>query len=148
MSQPSPVSPLWRNWVLACSGAMVASGALMVFAPDANAVLFNYISFYQPQFPASFSTHSIDYIKFISTVLGAVMMGWGIMTAQIGFGPFARGEPQGWNSLAIPITSWFIIDSLFSFIRGYPGNVGFNLVFFVPVTVPLIATYRHFFPNK
>lgn len=144
----TPIRKLWRHLMLACAGGMVAAGGLMVLAPDANALLFNYVSFYQPNFPVSFSAHAIDYIKFLSTVMGAVMIGWGAMVAEITLGSFGRGEAEGWLAITVPVVTWFVIDSAFSLIRGYPGNVGFNLAFFIPVVVPLIATYNHVFPTK
>ena len=53
----------------------------------------------------------------------AVMAGWMICIIMLAKGPFLEGRRHAWNTIAIPLASWFLIDTVFSIAHGVWSNV-------------------------
>ena len=43
-----------------------------------------------------------------------MMAGWMVGIILLARGPFLEGWPHAWNIIAIPLASWFLIDTAFS----------------------------------
>jgi hypothetical protein len=59
-------------------------------------------------------------------------------------GPFREGRPHAWNTIAIPLASWFLIDTAFSIAHGVWGNVLLNTATGLMFGIPLLFSRRHF----
>jgi hypothetical protein len=68
----------------------------------------------------------LGYIWFANGIIGAVMAGWMISIILLARGPFLEGRRHAWNTIAIPLASWFFIDTGFSIAHGVWGNVPLN----------------------
>lgn len=134
----------WWRWLMAVTIGTVLFGLSMIFLPDLVQDGFNLLLFSEVDAGGRFDAFTADYIQFVYGVLGAVMVGWGILIGLIVVGPFRRGEREAWNQLAISLSVWFVVDSAYSLYSGYPGNAALNTVFFILFAVPLAATYRQF----
>ena len=81
---------------------------------------------------------------FIYGVLGAAMVGWGILFAFIAYNPFRKKEKWAWNCLMIGFVVWFIFGEYVSIRAGVYANVVGDIVFFGLVMVPLFFTKKYF----
>jgi len=86
------------------------------------------------------------YIGFVYSVLGCVLFGWGLsMHLCVTDEAFTiRREKKAWERVAIPLYSWFILDSGISIMRGYWQNTVLNLGFMIPLGIPLFLLRRYF----
>ena len=128
---------------------MVAIGVLvfgisMVLLPGPTQKLFNLLMFGSIEGNPTFGEAAVAYISFISAVLGAVMVGWGVVLLYILIGPFRRGEAEGWRMVTVSVVAWFIPDTGYSLWSGFWQNAVLNAVFAIAFAVPLVATYKEF----
>lgn len=144
MKSSTQISLFWWRWLVLILIGVGLFGLSMVLLPDVIAAFFNWMIFSGARSGVQFSPEVAHYIKFVYGVLGAVMLGWAITLLYVVFGEFRRGEPRGWNAVAVSVVTWFVVDSIFSWSMGFIENVIFNILFFVLLAIPLAATYRQF----
>jgi hypothetical protein len=116
----------------------------MVIFPGPTQRVFNYVYLSSPAGRPLFSENAVAYITFISAVLGAVMFAWSITFLYVLYGPFRRGEKEGWRTLAVSLTAWFIPDTSFSLWSGFWQNAILNILLLSLFAVPLVATHSMF----
>lgn len=86
----------------------------MLFSPRLGEAIFNLVYFHQLSMPVEVPSLAQGYIWFANGIIGAVMAGWMICIILLARGPFLEGRPHAWNTIAIPLASWFLIDTAFS----------------------------------
>ena len=64
-----------------------------------------------------------------------------------GQGSVVVGRLHAWNTIAIPLASWFLIDTAFSIAHGVWGNVVLNAATGMMFGIPLLFSRRHFSPK-
>lgn len=141
----SQVSVFWWRWLLLVTIGVFLFGLGFIFLPDVMQGLFNWMFYGVPE--ARFDAEATHYIKFTYGVLGAVMAGWMAALLSILLRSFRRGEREAWDTIALSMVVWFIIDTPFSLSMGFPQNAIFNVLFLVLFAVPLGATYQQFHPK-
>lgn len=139
-------SPLrfWSSWLQAAAGVVMALSAVLLLAPSLGLAIFSAVYFSQPEFPISVPAPAAAYIRFMHGVLGAVMLGWMTAVLALARRPFVAGKRCAWNTIAVSVGMWFLIDTSHSIWHSVWGNVGLNLVTTVLFAVPLIAARKHF----
>ncbi len=85
-----------------------------------------------------------NFQAWIYGVLGATVLGWGLLLAFIAYYPFKAKEKWAWNSLAAAIGFWFVVDTPISAMYGVGFNVLFNTLILIVVAVPLALTRSQF----
>ena len=135
----------WQRWLLILAIAFVVLGAMMTLPFGANLFdgLINPVFWKNGAMPDNVNTFK----TFIYGVLGAAMVGWGMLFAFIVHYPFRQKEKWAWNCLLTGFTVWLPFG-LYVSIRGsvYANVVG-DIVFFVLVLVPLFFTRKEFHPT-
>ena len=135
----------WQRWFKALSIIIVIFGVFMA--------LFNQsaiFSFFNQQIDPVFwgsAFHPVEYTKFqgwIYGVLGATMAGWGLMLLFVVQYPFRLREKWAWQSIAISLGFWYVLDTGISLYFGVIFNTVFNTLLLLAVIPPLIATKKHF----
>jgi len=106
--------------------------------------IFNLVYFHQLSMPVEVPSLAQGYIWFANGIIGAVMTGWMICIILLARGPFLERRPHAWNTIAIPLASWFLIDTAFSIAHGVWGNVLLNTATGLMFGIPLIFSRRHF----
>jgi hypothetical protein len=130
----------WRKWLIVVTGVMIIFGFDLVVLTKPLIGIFNTLYFPNIDATQALSSDANQIITFLYGVLGAVMVGWGCTILMMVLGWFREGERGAWNSIAVSLLIWFVIDSSFSIYAGAPANAVFNLVFLVLFAVPLVAT--------
>jgi len=120
------------------------SGISMVLAPDIFQQFFSLVVYASAEKIATFGESAVAYITLVHGILGAVMFGWSVALMYVIFGSFRRGYWDGWLTLTVSISAWFLPDTVFSIWSGFWQNAILNLVFTVLFAIPLIATFRDF----
>jgi hypothetical protein len=133
---------IWWLWLVVVSGGVVAAGLVMVLAPGLTRRLFSLLVFASPETIDSFGALPARYIALAHGVLGAVMVGWGVLLLRLLFGPFRRGAREAWITIAVSLTVWFVLDTVLSLAVGFWQNAILNVVIAVLFAVPLGAAYR------
>ena len=72
---------------------------------------------------------------------------WMICIIMLARGPFLEGRLHAWNTIALPLSSWFLIDKAFSIAHGVWGNVLLNTATGMMFGIPLLFSRRHFSPK-
>ncbi len=132
----------WWRWLVIATCIVLLFGLSMVVLPGSTQTLFNFVYLSSPHGAPIFSESAINYIKFISAVLGSVMFGWSIALLYILFGSFRRRQMEGWKTIAASLVAWCIPDTALSLWYGFSQNAVLNLIMLGLFVIPLIATYR------
>jgi len=134
----------WWRWLLVAALATGFFGLSMALLPDTVQLFFNLLIFGTTWQPPEFGAPAGGYIGFVYGVLGAVLAGWALMIVLALFGPFRRGDKEGWLLIALPLALWFVVDTTWSLATGYWQNAALNCVFALAYVVPLAATWKRF----
>ena len=137
----------WRKWLLAVSIYHVVFGLLLAFFNQSlfMDVLLN--QYFDPIFwpDNHISTGTMQYKGWVSSVLGSVIASWALLIAFIAYYPFKLREKWAWQSIAVAVIFWFVVDTACSLYYRVPVNAVFNLFTFVLFAVPLFFTKKYFF---
>lgn len=136
----SPPAPFWLRWLVVASALVVGFGASMVLAPGPTRQLFGLLLFGAPDAVDARAGSAVGYVTLVHAVLGATMVGWGVLLLLVVLGPFRRGSPEGWRMLTTSLAAWFVPDTVFSVASGFWPNALLNTGFIVLFAVPLLAT--------
>lgn len=82
--------------------------------------------------------------RWIYSVLGATMIGWGGMLYGITKNGIAQKEKWARDTILWSICVWCIVDSTASITLGASINVLFNMIFLILVTLPLLMTINEY----
>jgi len=134
------VPMLWIRYLQVVSAATLAFGLVMVFAPGLTEWLFGQLLYERGSFPASFSDDATDYVAQTHSVIGAVVAGWSLLVLWVVTLMLSRAVPGAWSGLVLSLTVWFVLDSVASFVRGFPANVVLNVVLYAAFLPGLIGT--------
>ena len=136
----------WQRWLLILAIAFVVLGIVMTLPFGANLFdeLIDPVFWKNGAMPDNVNTFK----KFIYGVLGAAMVGWGILFAFIVHYPFQQKQKWAWNGLATGFAIWFIFGQYVSIRAGVYANVVGDLVFFVLVIAPLFFTRKAFVQSR
>ena len=121
----------WRLLIQATFVAFILLGAVLLLTPALGEKVF-YLVYYQSiDPPAEFSVEARRYIRFTNAVLGAVMIGWMVLSLQI-------VAFRGGKSTLSTRSWWFVLDTGFSALNGIWGNVALNVVAACGILLPLL----------
>ncbi len=126
----------------AAAGVVMALSAVLLLAPSLGIAIFSTVYFLQPEFPVAAPAPVAAYIRFMHGVLGAVMLSWMAVVVALARGPFVEGHNFAWNTIAVSLSAWFLIDTSHSLWHGVWGNVALNLVTVTMFAVPLIGSRK------
>ena len=138
----------WQRWLLVVSFIIVFLGLLMAFSTftlffELNNTQYNPIFFGNK----SITTEIARFQIWNFSVLGAVLIGWGVFFVFIVRYPFYQKEKWAWNCVLIGTLLWFVIDTSYSvYYLVYP-NIALNAVLFIAIVLPLIFTKMDFVEN-
>jgi hypothetical protein len=135
----------WYHWLLTISWLIIGFGLYIVVVALTQASLFeNFNKPVMKAFNLSPETVPIAVFKWLFSVLGATMAGWGVMILFLIRRAFRNKEKWAWCALAASIFVWFIPDTTMSVFYGVYFNVFVNSVLFLVVIVPLLFTWKEF----
>ena len=140
-------SRFWVLWLFATLVGVMIFGLALVLAPAMTRHGFSWLIYADAARLNGFGADALAYIALMHAVLGCTMVGWGVALLGVVGSLFARGSPAGWGILVGSIAAWFIPDTVFSLWSGYWPNAALNLMFVLFLVVPLVATYRDFYPS-
>lgn len=137
----------WQKWLVIVSIYHVLFGVLLAFfsqLPLLDALLNQY---FDPVFwpDNQISAGTLQYKAWVSAVLGAVISSWGLLIAFISWYPFRLREKWAWNTIAVAIIFWFVIDTGCSLYYDVTANAVFNLFTLILFALPLLFTWKYFY---
>jgi hypothetical protein len=116
------------RWLMLCSAAVVALGALLVLAPTAAAQLFGWLLLGDAQGLLAMQPAAVRYILFAHAVLGSVLMGWGAAIWLLA-SSLAGKQHNPWWIMVISICVWAVPDTAYSLLSGFWQNALLNAGF-------------------
>ncbi len=132
----------WQKWLLISGIFVSVFGISMVLSINSGS--FN--SLIDPVFWGN-ETPNIQLRSFqqwVYGVLGATMVGWGILIAFIAAVPFKKKEKWSRNSILIGILSWYILDTSISLKANVEFNAIGNTVLAIIILMPVFFTVTEF----
>jgi hypothetical protein len=139
--QDSQLAKKWRLLVQATIMTMIVLGAVMLLTPALGEKIF-YLVYYQAfEPPADFSKEARSYIRFTNAVLGAVLIGWMVLSYQL---VVARSAVtfSAQSAIMLSVGCWFLVDTAFSALHGVWGNVALNVLVAIGILLPLHLSSR------
>mgnify|MGYP000007451080 FL=1 len=140
----TPALLLWSRLIQGAAAVVIVLSLTLLLSPHLGEAIFNLVYFHQLSIPVEVPSLAHGYIWFANGIIGAVMAGWMICIILLARGPFLEGQLHAWNTIAIPLASWFLIDTAFSIAHGVWGNVLLNTVTGLMFGIPLLFSRRHF----
>lgn len=134
----------WKRWLMAVTSGVIVYGLSLILLPDMARNVFNGLFFSSPETAHLFTEETNVYTVFAHSILGAVLVGWMLTFMCLLTWSFRPDNRPAWNTLAVSVIGWFVIDTGYSLYAGVIAHVLFNCAFLVLFAVPLAATYRHF----
>jgi len=138
----------WQKWIVFYCIICIVLGLVMTFG--STGIIFKIYNISvseafwgQPYLHAAVSA----YHPWIFAVLGSTITGWSVCFLFLALYPFKRRERWAYYCFLTSLLSWVSLDSAFSLYFGINIEVLFNLVSLSGFAIPLIATYRNFFPK-
>lgn len=131
----------WRTWLIAWCWVTLAIGAMfaiIVVPPlSAPAQLFLDVVFWPIDGqPAATARETV----FAVAVIGAVMIGWGVLMLGLVHDSALSREPRVWGLMTTALLVWFVVDSLVSWLAGATLNVLGNIAFVASWLLPIMAS--------
>jgi hypothetical protein len=140
----------WVGWLLAVTAAVTLFGLIMVALPGVAERFFAWMIFGTDVYPfgpgavAPLTTDPVAdpaaYARFVTAVLGAVMVGWGLLMAFVVAIPLQRGERWAWWGLLVALGTWFVVDTAVSLILGFGENALLNTAVLIACAPGLVGT--------
>jgi len=143
----APALLLWSRLIQGAAAVVIVLSLILMLAPRLGEAVFNLVYYHQVSSPVEVPSQALGYIYFANGIIGAVMAGWMICIILLARGPFVEGCLHAWNTMAIPLASWFLIDTTFSIAHGVWGNVLLNTATGLMFGIPLLFSRRHFSPK-
>lgn len=81
-------------------------------------------------------------------IVGALTAGLGIQLEFLAMFPFKKREKWAWFAAATSVGVWYLIDTGLAYAAGAAALVTVNTIFAGLVALPLIFTFRDFFPSR
>ena len=115
-----------------------------------NAVIWGLAPFDQFNAPAHFYLDLLDWplgdapaelgrnAKWLSAIGAGLLMALAILLLGVICPALEAGEKRTIRVTVMALIAWFVIDSAGSIAAGVPANVFFNLVYLIPMLVPLL----------
>ena len=140
----APALLFWSRLIQGAAAVVIVLSLTLLLAPPLGGAIFNLVYYHQLSIPFEVPSMALSYIWFANGIIGAVMAGWMICIIILARGPFVEGRLHAWNTIAIPLASWFLIDTVFSIVHGVWGNVLLNTATGLMFGIPLLFSLRHF----
>ena len=83
------------------------------------------------------TTYDSPDTRFISAILGGVLLGWGIMILCLSNWVYDIAPEAVRKTVIASLLCWFLLDSLGSITSGNPSNVFFNILILLLAAGPL-----------
>lgn len=139
--QDIQIGKRWRLLVQATMVTMIVLGAVMLLTPALGEKIF-YLVYYQAiEPPADFSHEARRYIRFTNAVLGAVLIGWMVLSYQLVVAR-STGTFSARSAIMLSVGCWFLVDTAFSALHGVWGNVALNVLVAIGILLPLHLSSR------
>jgi len=146
-AKAAPALLVWSRLIQGAAAVVIVLSLTLLLAPRLGEAIFNLVYYHQFSIPVEVPSLAVGYIWFANGIIGAVMAGWMICIIMLARGPFVEGRLHAWNTIAIPLASWFLIDTVFSIAHGVWGNVLLNTATGLMFGIPLLFSRRHFSPK-
>ncbi|MCK5689062.1 hypothetical protein KAI87_07325 [Myxococcota bacterium] len=140
--------PFWQKWMVVYSSISIVLGLVMTFG--STSILFDAYNLSVSQaFWDQANLHEAvsAYHPWIFSVLGSTITGWSVTLLFIALYPFKRRERWAYFVYIASLLMWAPLDSAFSIYFGVYTEALFNIGAVTGYAIPLIATYRDFFPK-
>lgn len=132
----------WYRWLLCVSMLIILFGVLLVFDLGMSIIDSLFDPLFWPSEELSQGTERFQ--RWIYSILGATMIGWGGMLYGITKNGIAKKEKWARDTILWSLCVWCIVDSTASITLGASVNILFNMVFLILVTLPLLMTFKEY----
>ncbi|MCI0396415.1 MAG: hypothetical protein L0322_15970 [Chloroflexi bacterium] len=147
---PKTTPLLWSRWLLFLSLLLIFYGLAMVFAPPLmNSALVGPLLYHSEHLQSAFARlvePELLFLNVMNGLLGAVTIGYAILTGWIAFEPFRRGERWAWNALVVNVLAWATLEGYVKLANGLGLRSFAHVGLLIAFAIPLAMTYRHFHP--
>ncbi len=140
----TPALRFWSRLIQGAAAVVIVLSLILLLAPRLGEAIFNLVYFHQMSSPVEVPSQTQGYLWFANGIIGAVTAGWMLCIILLARGPFVEGRLHAWNTIAVPLAGWFLIDTAFSIAHGVWGNVLLNMATAVMFGIPLLFSRRHF----
>ena len=132
----------WIGWLQAAAVGVIVFGLALVLLPGPARQGFAWLIYGSPDAIDRFGAEAVRYIGLAHAVIGAVMVGWGVLLFGVVRRSPAGDERSARTLIAVSVLAWFVPDTAYSLASGHAPNAVLNLVFLALLALPLLAMRR------
>ncbi len=131
----------WHRWMVIWCWAVVGIGAVFAISAFASlrwpTMLFLDIIFWPIDGqPAALSREAVLGVS----LTGAVMVGWGVLMLGLAQDAKLSRDPRVWHLMTYAMVTWFVVDSVASWLAGAGVNVLSNAGFLATFLIPIVKS--------
>lgn len=130
---------VWDRWLAAALLAVLVYSVGLVVAGRTVGRLLDALGFGMRDAGIVAGTPAEQHVLLVYAVLGSVIIGWMVTLLLVARGPLRRRERGAWTTVAVAVTTWFVVDTTFSLAVGSPSHALFNVAFLAVLTPPIVA---------
>lgn len=139
-----PIPPFWFRWLQGVTAGTILFGLALACLPELTRQGFSLLLYGTAGALTAFGPAVQPYLTLAHSVMGSVMVGWGLALWLTLHGPFRRGERHGWDLFVISLVGWYVPDTTVSLWTGLWPNAVLNTIFGLAYSLPLVATWSCF----
>ena len=135
------VPKLWLRWLTILAATLTLTGFCFAYVftfllPEVQQLFFHEITAAEL---TSLADSQIRYHNLLLSVLGGVLMGWGVLMLFLCRQLRKQNRDWIWAAIAVSFAVWYIFDTLGSILAGSMLNVALNTTLLLAAFPPLYA---------
>lgn len=137
----------WYRWIITAS--------FLIFVLGLGIIVTNYTSLFDNLFTTQvnqifWNTQTVPaetkaFEQFAYGLMGAMMIGWGIMMTYVASHPFRKQEQWAWHCFTWSVVFWFITDVTVSLYHQVHINAIIDVILVLLFIIPLFFSKKYFF---
>jgi hypothetical protein len=127
----------WARATVGIAVAVILFALAMMMPPRPAVAYFNYIIYGVTSYPSTTVGEGERYVTFVYGVLGAVIIGWLSLVLLLARVVGRTGSRSVASAMVGSTLIWFVVDTLFSLVMGYPANAISNIAFAAVLLFPM-----------
>ena len=136
----------WQRWLQCVSAGSALAGLLFLLAPGATVLAGYNQQVIEAFHGAAPPPAALAQQRWAIAVIGAAMLGWGLLLTWVATVPFGRRELWAWRAIALSVAVWVVGDTVVSYRAGVSLEVLWNAIVVVVIALPLVMTFRSMTP--
>lgn len=132
----------WFRYLHYITISLILFGLIMVTMPTLTYRAFSLLIYSEAYTLHKFGPEALAYIKLTHCVIGALIVGWGVLLLLLLNKLFHKHTFLVLSLYTLSLLAWFILDTSMSLILGFWQNAVLNFILLILFAIPLTVIYK------